>query len=275
MIFNYEFSKNWWGFRYLKWVYGVDFAKNGQGFCPIFHLLWITCLLIPLVLIIKIFGSAGSSFMNSLRTYSKRQDIKIRDKFVKKYSTAVLTDEQAWKLVLSRCWRKHKGYLGWERYEEIEHQYYSQNRKINQKEFEKKEYRTTQYKNMKENKWFPYISYFVTGCVGIIFLYLLYQLIGYIPWNTIDWPYIWEVIIGLGIIIGFITIVILFFKYIVGSIINWLDCHECKLCKIGLGKYIITPFKWLGKGCILFGNMIYLTYKRACPLMTIKNEKDN
>jgi len=164
----------------------------------------------------------------------------------------------------SKCWSKY-GYRVKSDQEDIIIQLYLQH--LDDVRIVRQKY-TQPVKEFKESKLFNILSYVIfaalISCIGYI-SFRLYEMYDLLP---VDWPFIYNLSKTiLGIVLVF-TSFLLLYNYVIVPLFERLRCMECKLCK--LGKYIIMPFRWLGSGLVIFGDMMYLIYKKACPTMTIK-----
>lgn len=275
MIFNYEFSRNWWGFRWLKWVFDQDFAQNGTGFCPIFHILWITILFSPFIIIIKGIGwgiNRLGDIISNIRFESKEKMIQ---NFIKRCSDPNITSQEAREITNSKCWKQYNYRLDYDvrnNVSNLSHEYWAF---LYNQQNQSKERNKQKYRDIKESKWFTPISYVVCTILLTCIGYLLYNIFKDITFRPIDWPFVWKMTKGVGIILGITFVGVLICVFIIDPIVKRLKCTECKLCKLGIGKHILSSLQWVWGGVCIIGDMIYLIYKQACPVMTIKDEKNN
>lgn len=270
MIFNYEFEKNWWGFRWLKWVFNKDFAVNGDGFCPIFHLLWITVLLSPFVLIVKLFGSFGDRFLQFLESYKQNRAQQREIDFLHRCNNPNITKQEAYSLVKSRCFDKHSWMVKEGTRNKLIDMWHEYQEEINTTQAKSKIKRQKQYEEVKTSPLFAPLAYIITVSLLLIIGYLGYQLYLSIDFPEVDWVCVKNWGVGFLWVGGLSLFCWLFIAFIIVPIGKKLDCMECKLCKLGIGRYIVNFFRFIGKGVFIIGDMIYLTYKKACPQIKIK-----
>ena len=56
----YSFSKDAWFVKLYKWLYGVDPTVKYKNFCPLFWVLVLTFLLLPILVIFKVCGNLST-----------------------------------------------------------------------------------------------------------------------------------------------------------------------------------------------------------------------
>ncbi len=271
----YNFKRNAWHVKLFKWVYDKDPSQIFRVMCPYFWSLVPTILLLPLILIIKLFGKAGTHFLESAESYRRNRNIRLVEEFKEKCRKENLTPQEGYNIVLLKCWNNYR----WEIPHKLMYDIgdlYDEHRKVlcaKSREKEKiKEQRVVKYKEMKESKIFTVISIVFSFAMFLMVIGLiLYGTIFLLDTYTLDYKIIKAV--GLGLL-GFSIIAItvfLFLKYIGSPLLGWIQCRKCPNFK-GLLK-IFIPFIWLFKGIAIGCDMIYLTYKKACPVITWEEEE--
>ena len=270
----YKFSKNAWHVKLFKWIYGTDPTKTFKTMCPYFWSFVFTILFLPLILLIKLFGKGGTQFISKMESYKRDRINRLENEFYEKYNDHnKLTTKECYELVRSSCWDKYKWGLNY--HNNIEDKYNEYKKILRDEKIRNTDIRIEKYNAVKESKYFTYISLFVSILVFGLFIYTIYRLVLFIPFKPIDFDKLYNIIKKISIFLLIGSCLFLFIKYIIRPIYNYLECIElpkCKLCKLGLGKYIIMPFKFIGKGLLIIGDMIYATYKQHCPMITWKDE---
>jgi hypothetical protein len=71
----YTFNKDAWHCKLYKWVYGKEPHKVHPTMCPYFWIMVVTLLppVFALILIVKMFGKTGTTFMEKCATYKARK----------------------------------------------------------------------------------------------------------------------------------------------------------------------------------------------------------
>lgn len=278
----YTFSRSAWHVKLFKWVYGVDPTQIFHTMCPYFWSLVATVILtfiIPIIPFIKMFGKTGTALLKSLES-RKRDKLKRQIEDFQKRCSEEMTDEEAHSLVTSKCWDRFYYEIDNDLYQSIRekysnHCYYLYN--LREEKSRKEAQRRQKVKEVKESKWFTYTAYLVSFLIFSLIGYAFYAFFSSIEFRPVDWKLI-------GILGAFIAaaIAVVFgaiglYNYVLKPFAGWLQCiklPKCRLCQLGLGKYIAAPFIFLGKGILIVLDMIYMTYKKACPRVTWKNEEN-
>lgn len=281
----YTFSKNVWFVKLFKWVYGTDPTKTFNTFCPLFWSLVATILLFPLILVVKIFGKSGTALLKNLESRKRDNLVKSKNSFIERCKKD-MSDKEAYMLYDSKCWNKYK----WDLYDiengavildsikDKNNRYAAYLREIKRERDLAEALRKEKFIEFKESKVFTIFAYVVSIIMFVGVLFGLYAFISSITFPPADWDYILEGLKIIGYTIGIFVVGVGLYRYILKPIGRWLECvqlPECKLCKLGLGKYIAAPFIFIGKGILIIGDMIYMTYKKACPRITWTNEESN
>jgi hypothetical protein len=228
--------------------------------CPYFWTYVLIFLLFPLVLLVKMFGIYGTKFLNVLRTYKETKREKEIEKFIARCS-GFLSDEAVLNLVFSKCWDEYRYYLDWDLQDELKRRWYqlSYDRDIKKTEFRK---------DVKESKSFIFISTFITTLLVIGAFGFVFYLLTLVPW--VEFGSILLTLLKLLPIAALCLAILVGFGYLIAILIEKLKCMECKLCKLSIFSEIGNGFKFIFSGFGLVGDMIYVTYKRNCPLITWK-----
>lgn len=145
----YTFNKNAWHCKLYKWIYGKEPHKVHPTMCPYFWIMFISLIppIFAIILIIKLFGKTGTSFMSNMSTLRSRiqmkADEKKREKCRKwvehvKYTYKTLDGPAIKKLYKSDYYDYNSCSLGRVHYE-IEEMYYDYKRELQRKESEREE----------------------------------------------------------------------------------------------------------------------------------------
>lgn len=238
----YTFSKKAWYVKLYKWVYCVDPTKSFKTMCPYFWSLVFTILLFPIVLIIKLFGKAGTRFLNYLRK-TKERNYQIRKvNFLEKAST-ITTGKEAYLFSKTIDWGEFSHNLGDDYYRLF---VLIRDYKIEVVYVKEEEY--IENKSKLVNSW---VAKSVIPILILTIAALIVHLLIIAPYETIDWDKI------LGVTIFFIVVILTIGLFIYGLYL----ISETKTPK---------TFKYIGKGFGIFYNMVIATYKQYCPIITWK-----
>lgn len=273
----YTFSRRAWFFRFLDWTYGINSANTFRTFCPVFWLLVFTIALyiIPIIPIVKLFGKLGTTALDNARTYSYRKEEKIKKDFIEKYSdSSKLTDEECFDLVNSKCWKKYAwNGLPQEARWNIQNREDIYDNKLKKERRDRKDKQREQYQEVKQTKWFAFVSLLITGSIICLFIYFFYKLFSSIEFKPIDWQIVKIMILGTITILISMFILYLIFKYTLKPLFRWISCiklPKCRLCKFNF-SWMWFPFAMLAKGIVIVCDMIHATYKKRCPIITLKD----
>ena len=88
----YKFKKNAWHVRVFTWIYGTNPTIEFKTMCPYFWALVATFLFLPIILVIKLFGAAGTKFLNQILSNIKR-DLQLLQKRGYKYNDNAIYQE--------------------------------------------------------------------------------------------------------------------------------------------------------------------------------------
>jgi hypothetical protein len=276
--------------------------------CPYFWTYVLIFLFLPFILLLKLFGSAGTRALKFSKDYKYNKEKNAIADLQFQINRKDLTDIEIYKIINSKCYNKYKYDVMWDSYEHknsVFDKYYAHQNKLRSKDSEayakqqerkrklEKQFSDVNKKmtEIKDYKIFTYISYVVVGAMGLFLLYGFYSLISLIPFSSIDWG---------GVFYGLLIIVVasvvfgggyLLIRYAIIPFGKWLSCRRlpsCSMCEgmknffawcaswLKYGIYIVMPFWWLilgiGKVCVIIGHMIYSTYKKQCPIIEWKDE---
>lgn len=260
----YTFSKNAWHVRLFKWIYNTDPTTTFNTMCPYFWSLVSTMTLLPIILIVKLFGRAGTNLLSKLESYKRDKQAAEKESFLQRCNKD-LTDEQAYKIKNTSCWDRNYYFLEWELEKEIRSKAYNHRDFI----FAQKEIKKQKITEVKESKYFIYSSYVISVIVVSLGVYGLYYSLSLIEYSPIDWEFLGKLLKVVLFAISILVAVYLLCKYVIFPIYERISCMECKLCQYG---YVLSPFKFIGRGILIICDMIYMTYKQACPRITWKNK---
>jgi len=297
----YTFSKKSWHVKFYQWLFNENPTRIFKTMCPYFWTYILIFIFIIPILIIKLFGSGGTKLLNYLKNYKAEKRRKSIKHLTEICSKNDLTPEEAYKIKNSNCWEKYGAWdisndLYWRIKElsEIEGDRLYKLKKEQKIEQTKKKENikqeitqiTIKYNEYKEEKWFTWVSYLVSATIFVVILYSLFKVSLMIDWYIVGKALFYFLIgaIILGVIIGTIWVLV---KYVIQPFFSWLSCVKlptCGLCEnikpimvtifkaFGLLKYILYPIMWVGIGTIklfsIIGHMIYVTYKKQCPIIT-------
>jgi hypothetical protein len=297
----YTFSKNSWHVKFYQWLFNENPTRIFKTMCPYFWTYVLIFIFIIPILIIKLFGAGGTKLLNYLKNYKTEKRRKSIKHLTEICSRTDLTPEEAYKIRNSNCWKKYGTWdipndLYWKIRDlsEIEEDRLYKLKKEEIKEQTKKKEAikqeitqiSTKYKEYKEEKWFTWVSYLVSAIIFAIIFYSLFKVALMINWYSVcnTLYYFLIAVVILGVIIGTLWLLI---KYIIRPFFDWLSCVKlpsCGLCKsikpiitsifkmFSLLKYLLYPIMWVGISTIklfsIIGHMIYVTYKKQCPIIT-------
>lgn len=273
----YTFDNNSKCVRFFMWVYGKNPRYIFSGMCPFFWTLVVTVLFFPLILIIKLFGKTGTKFLSYLESYNRNSKEKKKQNFLNRIKQP-LTPQEAYKIKRSKCfdyfyydmtkeeinniydksreWAHHLSLLSEEKY-------------VKQMKFDKK------VETIKESKVFVILAQIITFSIGLLILFGIYYIIFKVDYPEPDWEVIKQLFLFFGVAIGGMLFLISLYKYLFLPIIYRLSCIKlpscnCKIFKI-VKKIFIYLFGSIGTFFYIIGNMIYVTYKKNCPIITWKD----
>ena len=260
----YSFKKDGFHVKAFKWIYGTDPTKTFNTMCPYFWSWMFTIAFCWLIIPIRLLGSFGKNLLSKTESY-KRDRLEVRRLAFIDACNKISTDKDAYRIRKTRCWSEFGYCLDNTVYCLILDKSDDYRKLLAAKQHDKEDKRSQQIKEIKTSKYFPYVAYTVTAAVLIIILYTLYAVCHgiYITYE-IDykaWTKVGGVLLMLGIIGG---VGYAIFTLILSPLWGWLSCMKLPNCKL---RFLLVPFIFLGKGIVIFCDMIYMTYKKACPRM--------
>jgi hypothetical protein len=264
----YTFKKDAWHCKVYKWVFGKEPHKVHPTMCPYFWIMVVVFLTFPIILIVKMTGKAGTNFIESCSTYSKRMEEKRRAAFVKECTDrlASMTDKEAYTLKHSKIFKKYQYELQYkDRYAiedkgsawyqikcdieneamRVKNEEFRLKNQIKEKRAEEKskivETRAVKIEEFKQSKTSKIIG---IGLVVIISYFAIWGL-GVAAVKTfewINWKYVGYGLLG---IIGFIAIgfvIFASFKYIINPFFKWTFMQMSKINPPKLPKVPVYKF---------------------------------
>jgi len=297
----YTFSKKSWHVRFFRWLFAKDATEIYKTMCPYFWTYVLIITFLPIILIIKLFGAAGTRMLDNARTYSQRKEQKLLAELKERFYAALEAGQaEVYKLSKSKCWKRLNNDL----YCKVEYHEMQKFREMKETEYwrirqekneqkairqEASQRRDEKLDDIKDSIFGKILGYSVLIAVVAAALYLLFilfrWLIGLVDWVGTDWGSVGRITaIAIGIvvaIIGVIYLVYLFLIHLVTPFFSWMICHlkQVNWPKIRVGKYIAWPFVIFWKFLVLIGkciaivcDMIYNFYKKRCPIITWKEE---
>ena len=264
----YTFKKDAWHCKVYKWVFGKEPHKVHPTMCPYFWIMVVVFLTFPIILIVKMTGKAGTNFIESCSTYSKRMEEKRRAAFVKECTDrlASMTDKEAYILKHSKIFKKYQYELQYkDRYAiedkgsawyqikcdieneamRVKNEEFRLKNQIKEKRAEEKskivETRAVKIEEFKQSKTSKIIG---IGLVVIISYFAIWGL-GVAAVKTfewINWKYVGYGLLG---IIGFVAIgfvIFASFKYIINPFFKWTFMQMSKINPPKLPKVPVYKF---------------------------------
>lgn len=269
----YTFNKNSNHVKLFKWLWNVDPTLTFKSMCPYFWSYVVTILILPILLIAKLFGKYGKQFNSYLFTYRKKRKDKIIAKLIKKSKT-IVTPEDAYSFQNTGCYKKYQYYLEFEERMRLDNLYDERRNELYIVRKENLKKRNEKIQQAKENKIITIVMWVILGAVLVTSCYLLY-LLGAWAIGRIDWWTVLKVIGGLVAVVAAVFGLIGLFKYVLDPIYDKLKCitlPNCKLCQLPIGTYILSFFTAIGTGFMILIDMIRNTYKKNCPIITWEDE---
>jgi len=276
----YTFKKDAWHCKVYKWVFGKEPHKVHPTMCPYFWIMVVVFLTFPIILIIKMTGKAGTNFIESCSTYSKRMEEKRRTTFVKKCLDKLpnMTDREAYNLLKTKIYDRYKYELPHKDRYEIEDKsaaYYRERSEIQREEQRKRddefhikretilqkqterskhmEIRTEKIQEFKESKTSKIIGIGLVAIVGYFAIWGL-GVTAIATYNWVNWKYVGYGILG---IIGLVTlgfVIFVSFKYIINPFFKW---SFIQMDKINPPKIPKLPVYKLGRSIRRFFGFIF------------------
>jgi hypothetical protein len=295
----YNFSKNSWHVRFYKWLYDIDVTTKFKTMCPYFWSYVLTFLFLPFILFFRVLSGKIVSLDERIRRWSKTKekntinDVESRvRKLLDKGDKDKLYD-----FYNSRCYKKYKYYIDADLYftfqKVVNDYWYTELLPKREEKRKLAEVRKAEQKikieTVKNQVWFKVSSYILSGVVGLIFIYMLYNLISLIPFHRFDFNKFVDIIKHIGIVVGIalISLGLLYslIKYVLIPFFKFISCikiEECYLCNMfknlllsskSLFKIFIWFFKGLYQILYVIVHMLYSTYKKSCPIIVWEEDK--
>lgn len=264
----YTFKKDAWHCKVYKWVFGKEPHKVHPTMCPYFWIMVAVFFTFPIILIVKMTGKAGTNFIESCSTYSKRMEDKRRAAFVKECldKLPTMTDKEAYTLKHSKIFKKYQYELNYkERYMiedkgsawyqmkcDIENEArrekeekYRLKKEIQEKKAEEKlkivETRAVKIEEFKQSKTSKIIG---IGLVVIVSYFAIWGLgvaaIKTIEW--INWKYVGYGLLGIIGLIATGFVIFALFRYIINPFFRWTFMQMSKINPPKLPKIPVYKF---------------------------------
>ena len=286
----YSFKKTSWHVRFFKWIFDVNPVNRYKTMCPYFWTYVLIFLFLPLILLVKMFGTSGTKFLNWTKDYKNNKLAAAISHLKELCGDPNITAETAYKITRSKCWKKHHWEVEYDiknKVKGLAHKHYDYlddlKRAKDRASALKQDARSKKYEEVKEQKWFTPVAYTITfSMLGLLIYAIGYM--GYQGGKMIDWPWLgkWTLYVLAGAAVLFVAglIVYGFIKHMVAPFFRWVSCiklPECGICEnmkafLSLFKYIWRPIRYvlvgIGKFFAIIGDMIYSTYKKKCPIIT-------
>lgn len=240
----YKFKTASWHVKLFKWIFNEDPTKIYKSMCPYFWSYVLILLTLPLIVVVKMFGKAGTAVLNRLRTNSERLDKLKGEAFLEKWGSRVdITPKEAYTLWNSKEWVKFSYLISYKQYNYIS--------KL-KREFKLEYGGESPYVKFKKTETFSWLSYLTVAVLGWLIIHSVYIFFQNYEFLPVDWEEVVKVLKILSVFILIITFVTVFIVYIVPP--------------------LSKPFKFLWKGVLILGDMIYSVYKKSCPLIEWDSE---
>jgi hypothetical protein len=273
--------------------------------CPYFWTYVLIFLFIVPILIVKMFGRAGTTFLSWVKDYKYNKERRIVASLEARCSNPNLTEAEAHAIYKSKCYKKYQWDIDYQIKNKIYEMYIREDDRIHvikrqeaheayaKAEARKEKFQSTvtKFETYRENKVVNFITYLFAGSlllfiVGVM-LYGIYSVGVMVPWATV----------GTGLLVGLTALAIVatavfiiysLIVYVFKPFFKWVACVKmpnCSLCsgiKRFFGKvvylkyllYIFLPLWWvvlgIGKLFAIIGHMVYSTYKKRCPIIEWK-----
>lgn len=267
----YTFKKDAWHCKVYKWVFGKEPHKVHPTMCPYFWIMVVVFLTFPLILIVKMTGKAGTNFIESCSTYSKRMEEKRRTAFVKMCldKLPTMTDKEAYILKNSKIFKKYEYELYHKDRYAIEDKgsaWYNQKRARESEEQlkrdevirmkreirEQREEAKYQFKKEREEKIEEFKQSKTSKLIGIglviIISYFVIWGLGVAAVKTfewINWKYVGYGFLGITGFIAIGFVIFASFKYIINPFFKWTFMQ---MSKINPPKLPRVPVYKFGRG---------------------------
>lgn len=284
----YSFNKNSNHVKLFKWAWGVDPTKEFKSMCPYFWAYVGTIIVLPFILITKLLGKSGEKFNSYMYNYRKNKKQEAISKLIKRFKN-VKSGEEAYQLYYSKCAKKYRyenelynflyGSEIGKFIEELVDDYIEEKEKeAHERSMEaarKRNKREATVQNVKGNKIAMAISMLISVVAAGVIVYGIFvvvaRLIDIIDWTKVGRGSLFVLEVA---VVGFIIYLLIAYVFpVIGSKLACIKLPKCRLCKLGLGKYIVSLFRGVKNGFLIIIDMIRNTYKKNCPLITWEDEE--
>jgi hypothetical protein len=292
----YSFSKNAGHVRAFEYLWGVNPVEKYKTMCPYFW-SWVgTIIIIIPLLLLKFFGASISKWAEAYGEWSDKLYEKRRRKFIEKAETIDTTNlKECYNFVKSKCWSKFsycisRGAFS-DKYYDIKGAFYEHEDLLDSRKRERK----LAYKKNIESVKAPInspkdniLGFIIMACISILLaLYVFYMMYlgGSWLWEAImsNWDEVIKTLIIMGEILGLLALAVALAVGIYKLYVEYLSCSEkfIKFCttldsfftKL-YNSYLMAFFRGIVKTFVIIGDMIYKTYKKQCPIIYWKEEKN-
>lgn len=178
----YSFSKNAWHVRFFKWLFNEDPTYRYKTMCPYFWTYVLIFLFIVPILIVKMFGRAGTTFLSWVKDYKYNKERRIIASLGARCANPNLTDAEAYAIYKSKCWDKYRWDIDYhlknkiyEMYEREDDRLRKVKRQMEHEAYVKSEARKekfqstiTKFEQYRENKVVNFITYLFAGALLLL-----------------------------------------------------------------------------------------------------------
>ena len=99
----YTFNKRSNHVQFFKWLWGVDPTHRYKTMCPYFWSYVVTILILPFLILIRVFGTWGQDFNKWMLTYRQEQIAKKKKEFLENSSMDFFSASILLKLLIFLC----------------------------------------------------------------------------------------------------------------------------------------------------------------------------
>lgn len=247
----YTFNVDAWHCRLYKWVFGKEAHKVHPTMCPYFWIMVLVFLTFPLVLIVKMFGKAGTEFMDACTTYGKRRKANKEMKFTKNVNAKfpTMSDLDCYLLLKSPKYKKYQYDLTWGMRQQLEDKAYNHKSKKQQEKYEaehlqqlhndsirkiKSEQRIKKIEKQKvvkvkitelrESKTSKIIGILFVSAVSIFLIYIV-SIVLFELYKWINWTWVGQGLLVVAVVCGAAFSTYLLFKYLISPCTKYIAHH--------------------------------------------------
>lgn len=272
----YTFKKSSNHVKLFKWFWGVDPTEKFKSMCPYFWAYIGTIILSPILILLKLLGPFGEKISNKLYHFKKDLRNKKILKLNEKMRTIIRNNNLCGAYKLYKYFQtKNNGYttyknIYWYIDSELkysikdlktEYQTYLYNKLLERKK-NNKEY----ISNIKEDFILSKLILLILIIIGCFLLYFT-GLGVYILFDWIHWVKVFKFLL-------FCIKIILSIGIVIGIIIGVIKLWEKLDINIPCNNIFRRFFNNIGRGIVLFCDIIYNMYKKNCPLITWEENDD-